>query len=146
MPDEPPLAVLMFIAHRATETRVLAALAAAGIDDITPAQARILARINPDGTRLSELADAAQVTKQTTGYLIDQLQAAGYVERVADPTDARARLARLTAKAEALLPVAAAAVAEVEAEWTAHLGKRRMDQLRDTLTRLREITDPYAGR
>ena len=36
-----------------------------------------------------------------------------------------------------------AAVAEVEARWTAHLGKRRMDQLRDTLARLREITDPY---
>jgi hypothetical protein len=34
-------------------------------------------------------------------------------------------------------------VAEVEAEWTAHLGKRRMAQLRQALTRLREITDPY---
>ncbi len=31
----------------------------------------------------------------------------------------------------------------IEAEWTAHLGTRRMGQLRDALTRLREITDPY---
>ncbi|MFC4463025.1 hypothetical protein ACFPH6_00040 [Streptomyces xiangluensis] len=42
-------------------------------------------------------------------------------------------------------PIAVAAVAEVEAEWTAHLGKRRMDQFRDGLARLREITDPYLG-
>jgi hypothetical protein len=34
-------------------------------------------------------------------------------------------------------------VAEVEAEWTAHLGKRRMEQLRQMLIRLRDITDPF---
>ena len=34
-------------------------------------------------------------------------------------------------------------VADVEAEWTAHLGERRMADLRRTLTPLREITDPY---
>jgi hypothetical protein len=34
-------------------------------------------------------------------------------------------------------------VAEVEAEWTAHLGARRMDQLRQILADLREITDPW---
>jgi DNA-binding MarR family transcriptional regulator len=95
-------------------------------------------RINDSGSRLSELADAAQVTKQTAGYLVDQLESAGYVERTPDPTDARARLVRLTDRARA--------VAQVEAEWTAHLGKRRMDQLRDILTRLREITDPYMER
>jgi hypothetical protein len=43
-----------------------------------------------------------------------------------------------------VIPVGNAAVAEVEAEWAAHLGPRRMAQLRDILTRLREITDPYA--
>ncbi|MFC4910129.1 MarR family winged helix-turn-helix transcriptional regulator [Actinomadura gamaensis] len=143
MAEDVSLGVLLHIAHRAMETKVFAALAAAGIDDITPAQAKLLARVQQDGTRLTELAEAAQVTKQTAGYLVDQLERAGYVERARDPRDARARLVRLTDRALALVPVARKAEAETEAEWTAHLGKRRMDQLRDNLTRLREITDPY---
>lgn len=146
MADELNIGVLLFIAYRAMDNQVFGALAAAGHDDITPAQGKLMQRINEDGSRLSELAEAAQVTKQTAGYLVDQLERAGYVERVPDPTDARARLVRLTDYARSIRPIADRAAAEVEAEWAAHLGKRRMDQLRDTLTRLREITDPYVDR
>jgi DNA-binding MarR family transcriptional regulator len=67
------------------------------------------------------------------------------VERAPDPTDARARLVRIAKRGRAAGEVAAAVVAEVEAEWTAHLGERRMAQLRDALARLQEITDPWAG-
>jgi DNA-binding MarR family transcriptional regulator len=55
-------------------------------------------RIGPDGTRLTELAEAAQVTKQTAGFLVDQLERAGYVERVPDPRDAGAKLIRLATR------------------------------------------------
>lgn len=135
--------LLLFIPYRAMESRVFRALADAGFDDFTPAQARVMQRIGPDGTRLTELAEAAQVTKQTAGFLVDQLERAGYVRRTPDPTDARARLVRIAERGAAAQPVAAAVVAEVEAEWHAHLGDRRWNQLRDALTRLREITDPY---
>ena len=140
---EPSVGVLLFVAYRAMETRVLEAVAEAGFDDITLAQARVFQRIGPGGTRLSELAAAAQVTKQTAGFLVDQLEAAGYVERVPDPTDARARLVRIGPRGAAAAPVAAAALAEVEAEWTAHLGATAMSQLRQALVRLRQITDPF---
>jgi DNA-binding MarR family transcriptional regulator len=136
----------MFIAYRAMDDRAFTAVAEAAHHDITRAQAKLLQRVNDDGSRLSELADAAQVTKQTAGYLVDQLESAGYVERVPDPTDARARLVRMTGRARELLPIGGIAVAEVEAEWTAHLGRRRMEQLRDILTCLREITDPFLER
>ncbi len=119
-------------------------LAEAGFDDFTPAQARVLQRVGPDGTRLTELAEQAQITKQTAGFLVDQLEKAGYVTREPDPSDRRARLVCLAEQARAAQPVAARVVAEVEAEWEAHLGKRRMAQLRQALTLLREITDPYA--
>ena len=142
-PDGLNVGLLLFIPYRAMETRVFAALAAAGFDDFTPAQARVMQRIGPDGTRLTELAEAAQVTKQTAGFLVDQLERAGYVRRTPDPTDARARLVRVAERGTAARPVAEAAVAEVEREWRAHLGERRWSQLRDALTRLRDITDPY---
>lgn len=142
---EAPLNVglLLYIPYRALEARVFEALATAGFDDFTPAQARVFQRIAPDGSRLTDLAEQAQITKQSAGFLVDQLERAGYVERVPDPTDARARLVRVAERGAKAIPLAAAAVAEVEAEWTRHLGARRMDQLRDILTRLREITDPY---
>ena len=86
--------VLLFLPYRALENRVFAALAEAGFDDFTPAQARVMQRIGPDGTRLTELAEQAQITKQTAGFLVDQLEKTGYVTRVPDPTDRRARLVR----------------------------------------------------
>lgn len=136
------LGLLCYLAYRAMEARVYDAVVAAGFDDVTLAQARLAARIGPHGTRVSDLAEQARVTKQTASFLVDQMEKAGYVERVPDPTDARARLVRMSPKGEAVVRVARATEAEVEAEWTAHLGKRATDQLRQTLTNLRKITDP----
>lgn len=140
MPDD--LGLLLFLPHRELENRVFAALAEAGFDDVTPAQARVFRRIGRDGSRLAELAQAAQVGRPTAGFLVDQLERAGYVERTPDPTDARARLIRVTGRGLAAASVGSAAVAEVEREWTAHLGARRMAALRDALGRLGEITAP----
>jgi DNA-binding MarR family transcriptional regulator len=141
--DELNVGLLLFIPYRALEARVFRALAEAGFDDFTPAQARVMQRIGPEGSRLTELAEAAQVTKQTAGFLVDQLERTGYVRRTPDPTDARARLIRIAERGAAAQPVAAAVIAEIEAEWRTHLGARRWAQLREGLTRLREITDPY---
>src|SRR3954447_10047088 len=127
---EPNLGLLLFIPYRALENRVFAALAAAGFDDFSTAQARIFQRIGPNGTRLTELAQAAQVTKQTAGFLVDQLERAGYVTRIADPVDRRARLVTLARRGRRAGEIAAAAVGDIEAEWAAHLGPRAIQQLR----------------
>ena len=99
--------------------------------------------IDVDGTRLSVLAARAQIAKQTATHLVDKLERAGYVERVPDPSDGRARLVRLTATADAVLPLARAEEERIEAEWREHLGPERMARLREDLTALRDITDPY---
>jgi len=138
------LGLLCFYPTRAMEARVFAALAAAGLDEMTPAQARIAARIGPCGTRLTDLAEQALVTKQTAGHLVDQLQRAGYVRRVADPTDGRARLVQIAERGQEVVALARKVEEEVEAEWTAYLGEKATAQLRAALERLREITDPYA--
>lgn len=143
MSAELHIAVLMFIACRSAENRIIAAARRAGYADFTLAQARISARIGPDGTRLGDLAEQAQVSKQTATALVDRLEAAGYVERVVDPSDARARLVRIAARGRGLIPIAREEEAKINAEWTAHLGVRRMRQLRAALELLREITDPY---
>ncbi len=141
--DDSRLGVLLFVASRSLEERAHRAVVEAGASDITPAQARLLARVGPDGTRLVDLAAQARVTKQTAGHLVDQLEAAEYVERVRDPSDGRARLVQLTDRAQELVPVANAEVARALGEWRARLGDRRMRQFTEALIALQEITDPW---
>jgi DNA-binding MarR family transcriptional regulator len=142
--NEPNLGVLMFIPYRAMEWRVMVALAERGFDDLTLAQARVLQRLAAAGSRLTELAEASQVTKQTAGFLVDQLESLGYVRRTPDPTDGRARLVTLVPRGRKACALAARTVTGVEMEWAEHLGMRRIEQLRSALVLLREITDPYA--
>lgn len=137
--------LLLLIPYRAMETRVFEELAAAGFDDLTPSQARVFQRIGPSGTRVGDLARQAGITKQSAGFLVDQLERLGYVRRVPDPVDGRARLVVVAERGARGVEAAAAVVARVEAEWTAHLGARRMAQLRRILGDLREITDPWAA-
>lgn len=137
------IGLLCFIVQRAMEDRVLSGLAAAGFDDMTVAQGRLLARVGDKGTRITDLAEQARVTKQTVVSLVDQLERAGYVRRVQDPTDARARLVTFAERGLAALEVARRTEAVVQQEWTAHLGRRDTTRLHQLLTRLREVTDPY---
>jgi hypothetical protein len=71
------LSVHTDLPYRWLENRVIDALGKAGYGDITSAQMKILQRVGPGGTRLTDLAEQAQVTKQTAGFLVDQLEKAG---------------------------------------------------------------------
>lgn len=141
--DEINVGVLLFIPYRAMESAVMVALAEDGLDDLTLAQARLIQRLAPGGSRLTDLAEQAQVTKQTAGVLVEALERNDYVRRTPDPTDGRARLVRLTERGERACALAAHTVTRIEAEWTAYLGAPRMAELRNTLTQLRARTDPY---
>ena len=132
----------MFIAYRAMEERMMHALTEAGYD-ITLAQARVFQRIAPGGSRLTDLAEQAQITKQSAGFLVEALERAGFVRREPDPTDARARLVTVAPRGQEAVDAARTVVDEILAEWTRHLGARRMRAFTDALVSLREITDPY---
>ncbi|MBE3014691.1 MarR family transcriptional regulator [Microbispora sp. NEAU-D428] len=143
--DDLNLGLLLFVPYRFMETAVLAALKAHG-HDIPISQARVFQRIAPGGSRLAELAEAAQVSKQTVGSIVDQLERSGYVQRVPDPSDARARLVQVTAKGRELIEIGIPVLDAIEADWEAHLGKARMRELKRSLASLREITDPFQRR
>lgn len=137
------LGILLFVTNRALEQRAFDAVVAAGITDITLAQARVAARISPEGSRVSDLAAQARVAKQSAAFLVEQLERAGYVERIPDPADGRARLVRLTPKARPVTRAAGAEVERVLAEWADHVGEERLRQLHETLRDLRALTDPW---
>ena len=136
--------VLLFIPYRHMETRILQAIKDAGYDDVTLAQARVFQRIAPGGSRLTDLAEQAQMTKQSVAGLVDELERMRYVRRVPDPDDRRARLIQIDKRGRQAAKAAQFAHNQIQAEWRSHLGTRRFTQLRDLLEDLREITDPFA--
>jgi DNA-binding MarR family transcriptional regulator len=137
--------VLLFIPYRHMENRIMQAVRDAGFDDLTLAQARVFQRIAPVGTRLTDLAEQAQMTKQSVAGLVDELERMRYVRRVPDPDDRRARLIQIDKRGRQAAKAAQAAHVQIQAEWRSHLGTRRFTQLREMLEDLREITDPFAA-
>ncbi len=138
------LGTLLFIPYRYTEDRIFRALQDAGFDDWTLAQCRVFQRVAPDGSRLTDLAEQAQMTKQSVGVMVDQLERLGYVRRVADPTDGRARLIVIEERGRRAVEVARVTADEIFSEWKTYLGTRNFTLLHQILDQLREITDPYA--
>ncbi len=146
MDDErrPDLGVSLFIPYRYAEDRIFRAVQDAGFDDWTLTQCRVFQRIAPDGSRLTDLADQAQMSKQSAGVLVDQLAHLGYVRRAPDPRDGRARLIVFEQRGRQAIEVAMATLDEILSEWEAYLGTRNYTLLQQILDQLREITDPYA--
>jgi DNA-binding MarR family transcriptional regulator len=138
------LGVALFIPYRYTEDRMFRALQDAGFDDWTLAQCRVFQRVSADGSRLTDLADQAQMSKQSAGVMVDQLERLGYVRRVPDPADGRARLIVIEGRGRRAVAVAHGTLDEILAEWEAYLGTRNFTLLQQILDQLREITDPFA--
>src|SRR3712207_2373140 len=111
-------------------------LAEAGYPDIRPAHGNVFGHIRKEGSRLTELAERAQLTKQTMGYLVDYLEERGYVKREPDPGDRRAKIVRLTGEGRELVGVAREIMGRIESQRAELLGKERMEQLRKLLKEL----------
>src|SRR5215469_11091113 len=93
--------------------RVTAGLAEAGFEDVRPAHTAVFQHIDAEGTRLTDLAERAQITKQSMGYLVDYLEERGYLERRPAPDDRRVALICLTDRGWNEVQAALAIIAEV---------------------------------
>jgi DNA-binding MarR family transcriptional regulator len=114
-------------------------LAEAGYPDIRPAHGNVFGHIREEGSRLTELAERAQLTKQTMGYLVDYLEGRGYVERGPDPDDKRAKIVRLTDEGREAVRTALKIIGRIEARWAELVGEDRMEQLRELLEELNAL-------
>jgi DNA-binding MarR family transcriptional regulator len=138
---------LLRIPSLAVVQHISGALARAGYDDLRPAHMPIFMYLDhpPHGTRVTELAERAQVTKQSMGELVAYLEERGYVERIADPTDRRAKLVRYTPLGWHVHEAAPRIALELEALWAERIGREKFNQLRSMLKELitaLEVTSP----
>jgi DNA-binding MarR family transcriptional regulator len=113
-------------------------IAERGHPEIRAPHGDVFGFLDDGGTQVSELARRAQITKQSMAELVAHLERHGYVERVADPGDRRAKLVRATARGREVYAIAREVIAEIEREWTALLGARNMRRLRELLQQLNE--------
>jgi MarR family transcriptional regulator, temperature-dependent positive regulator of motility len=100
------------------------------------AHSALFAHIDPEGTRSSEVAERAGMTKQGIGQLVADLEKKGYVERVEDPVDRRAKLVRLTKKGRHHVREAREIIGEIEEAYARRLGDGRLETLRASLKNL----------
>ena len=135
-PREQNLGILLREPYRIASERLHERLAEAGHPDVRAPHGNVFAFLDDGGTRVSELAQRAQVTKQSMAELVAHLERHGYVERIPDPVDRRAKLVRSTPRGAEVYAVARRFVAETEAEWTRTLGRAKMRELRRLLEEL----------
>jgi DNA-binding MarR family transcriptional regulator len=67
-----------------------------GHPEIRPPHGNVMQFLDDGGTRVSVLAGRAEMTKQSMAELVSHLERLGYVERVPEPSDRRAKLVRAT--------------------------------------------------
>jgi len=108
-------------------------MAAQGFDDVRRAHNAVFVNLPADGARLTELSNDADVSKQAMGELVDDLEAKGYVARIPDPTDGRAKLIVWAARGESAHRATLGAFAEIEAELSSAAGAQAILELRTAL-------------
>jgi DNA-binding MarR family transcriptional regulator len=118
-------------------------LADQGFDDLRPSSAPVFQHIAPEGSRLSELADRAGVTRQALAEQITALERCGYVERLPDPDDRRARLITLTDRGWRAVDAGLSIIADIESGWARELGPRMHGTLTEALAK---VADAPLGR
>jgi DNA-binding MarR family transcriptional regulator len=138
-PDQGPLlGALLRLCHQSVGRRLAEGFAARGLPPLQPAVTQPLWDA-ADGMRLTELAAIAGMTKQSMGELVDQMERVGYVERVADPGDGRARRVRLTAEGRRAGRLARTLMRELQRDWARRFGAARVRALEETLRAIAEL-------
>jgi DNA-binding MarR family transcriptional regulator len=117
-------------------------LARRGFADLRPALLAVGQHVRAGGSRITELAESAQLTKATVVHAVDELERLGYTTREHDPTDGRAKLVVPTARALEAERVGREAISEIRDAWAALVGPDEMDALENGLRHLRAALWP----
>jgi len=117
---------------------LMARLAGRGHPQVRFPHGNVFQFLDDDGTRVGVLAERAGVTKQAMAQLVAHLEEHGYVERVVDPGDRRAKLVRATDRGREVFAVARELMAEVDERLRVRLGEAKLRRLRALLLELDE--------
>jgi DNA-binding MarR family transcriptional regulator len=137
------LGALLRSPYRRLQARLYADLAQK-FPEIRAAHSSVFRHIAPDGSRLVDLAEQAELTKQSMAYLVTYLEKHGYVRTGDHPEDGRAVLVSLTVKGRSFVEAALQASTRIEAEAAKRVGAEKIVQLRKLLKQLDDAFDEEA--
>ena len=140
-PDDeyrPYVGALRRVVWQWVREQMYAGVVAAGYDDLNAAHVGLWRYPGLEGLRPTELAARAGITKQSVTELLGHLEQHGYVSRVPDETDGRARVIRLSAKGRRLQYTIYDQAGAAERRIAEILGPQRFAQLHRCLDLLNE--------
>ena len=128
-------ALVQLLARSGAE-RLRGEFAAQDMGGLRPLHALLLVPLLGGGRHASDLAETLGVSRQAVAQVVTRLELDGYLTRIADPGDARAKLVCLTPRGRAALRTMRATALAVEDQWRQRLGAERLAGFRDTLITL----------
>jgi len=136
--SRPYVGALLGVVWQWVRDQLYAGVVAAGYDDLNAAHVGLWRYPGLEGLRPSQLADRRGITKQSVNDLLGYLEQHGYLLRVPDSVDRRARVIRLTPKGWRLQKTIYAEAASAQLRIEEILGPRRYAQLHSSLELLTE--------
>jgi DNA-binding MarR family transcriptional regulator len=127
------LALRLFGAFRSLVDDLHEELARRGHPAVRPAHGFALQAIGARGATASELGARLGVSKQAAGKTVDGLASLGYVERTADPGDARRKVVVLTAAGREVLTLSAEVFERLRTKREREVGAGRMREMEAAL-------------
>jgi DNA-binding MarR family transcriptional regulator len=128
---------LLFKCARLTNERAMARVnEAAGRPVLRGAHTALLPHLSYDGVRVVDLARKLEISKQAVSQTLAEMVDAGVVELAPDPSDGRAKLARLTARGAESIAHGLGVLEALERELAGEIGEAKMRALRDALLAL----------
>ena len=140
------LGSLLRLPYQELQDAVYGALASHGFADLRTAHSAVFRHLDPDGTRLTTLAERAGMTKQSMAYLVEALASAGYLSTGPDPHDGRAKRVLLTHRGHKAVATLIALSAEFEQRLAERLGAGKMTRLRALLEDVAAVLEADAFR
>ena len=119
---------------------LFARLTGLGFAEIRPAHGCVFSNIETEGSRLTALAERSGLTKQSVGEAVANLEQLGFVERVPDPADGRAKIIKLTPHGGEALATGLEIFADIERRFAEEIGEERYAEFRETLLELHGLT------
>jgi DNA-binding MarR family transcriptional regulator len=128
-----PLIRLLDVALDEFVAELSSKIGATEFSDIRVTHGCVFGNIDPEGSRLTELAERAHMTKQSVGEVTSDLEKRGYLERVPDPADGRAKIIQLTERGREAQTIGRGLIDDIEREWAERYGEERVAALREAL-------------
>lgn len=124
---------LLFTAAWLFDKRILGYVNEHGFPDLRMVHLHLPRNIDLGGTRLTELAARAEISKQSMAEIVDACETMGLVGRISDPADRRAKRVALTPRGHKLIKIVRAAIASAEKELRSQVGAEAAQALAGTL-------------